>query len=60
MITSDYYVDKYGNEIMLSPEDKDKLKFVLATEVLMTTNALPNEVNRINQKVKDKIIKEAR
>jgi hypothetical protein len=60
MITSDYYVDKYGNEIMLSQEDKDKLKFVLATEVLMTTNALPNEVNRINQKVKDKIIKEAR
>jgi len=60
MITSDYYVDKYGNEIMLSPEDKDKLKFVLATEILMTTNALPNEVNRINQKVKDKIIKEAR
>ena len=60
MITSDSYVDKYGNEIILSPEDKDKLKFVLATEVLMTTNALPNEVNRINQKVKDKIIKEAR
>jgi hypothetical protein len=60
MITSDSYFDKYGNEIILSPEDKDKLKFVLATEVLMTTNALPNEVNRINQKVKDKIIKEAR
>jgi hypothetical protein len=60
MITSDSYFDKYGNEIILSQEDKDKLKFVLATEVLMTTNALPNEVNRINQKVKDKIIKEAR
>jgi hypothetical protein len=60
MITSDSYFDKYGNEIILSPEDKDKLKFVLATELLMTTNALPNEVNRINQKVKDKIIKEAR
>ena len=60
MITSDSYFDKYGNEIILSLEDKDKLKFVLATEVLMTTNALPNEVNRINQKVKDKIIKEAR
>jgi len=60
MISSDYYVDKFGNEVYLTPEDKDKLKFVLGVELLMTTNALPNEVNRINQKVKDTIEKEAR
>lgn len=60
MLSSEYYVDKFGNEVYLTPEDKDKLKFVLGVELLMTTNALPNEVNRINQKVKDTIEKEAR
>ena len=60
MLSSEYYVDKFGNEVYLTPEDKDKLKFVLGVELLMATNALPNEVSRINQKVKDTIEKEAR
>jgi hypothetical protein len=60
MIASDVYYDRYGNEISLSPEDKDKLKFVLATEILGLSNAIPNEVLRINQKVKDTIEKENR
>lgn len=59
-ILSDSYYDKYGNEIILSDEDKDKLKFVLAVEVLSATNALPNEVQRVNQKVEQLIEKNAR
>jgi hypothetical protein len=60
MISSETYYDRFGNEIYFSPEEKDKLKFVLATEVLGLTNALPNEVLRINQRVKDTVVKEAR
>ncbi len=60
MLSSESYVDKFGNEVYLTPEDKDKLRFVLGVEFLMATNALPNEVSRINQKVKDTIEKEAR
>ena len=60
MIASDVYYDRYGNEISLSPEDKDKLKFVLATEILGLSNAIPNEVLRVNQRVKDTIEKQNR
>jgi len=60
MISSDVYYDKFGNEIYFSPEEKDKLKFVLATEVLGLSNALPNEVLRLNQRVKDTVVKDAK
>jgi hypothetical protein len=59
-ITSDSYEDKYGNVIELSDDDKDKLKYVLAVELLGATNILPTEVVRLNEKVKQKIEKEAR
>jgi hypothetical protein len=59
-ITSDSYEDKYGNVIELSDDDKEKLKYVLAVELLGATNILPTEVVRLNEKVKQKIEKEAR
>jgi hypothetical protein len=59
-ISSDSYVDKYGNEIELSYEDKSKLVYVLAVELLGATNILPSEVVRLNEKVKQTIEKEAR
>lgn len=59
-ISSDSYVDKYGNEIELSYEDKEKLAFVLAVELLGATNILPSEIVRLNEKVKQTIEKEAR
>lgn len=59
-ISSDSYEDKYGNVIELSDEDKEKLKYVLAVELLGATNILPAEVIRLNEKVKQKIEKEAR
>jgi hypothetical protein len=59
-ISSDSYVDKYGNEIELSYEDKEKLAFVLSVELLGATNILPSEVVRLNEKVKQTIEKEAR
>jgi hypothetical protein len=59
-ITSDSYVDRFGNEIELSYEDKSKLVYVLAVELLAATNILPAEFVRINEKVKQQIEKEAR
>ncbi len=59
-ISSDSYIDKYGNEIELSNEDKQKLGLVLAVELLGATNILPSEVVRLNEKVKQTIEKEAR
>jgi hypothetical protein len=59
-ISSDSYVDKYGNEIELSDEDKQKLSFVLSVELLGASNILPSEVVRLNEKVKQTIEKEAR
>lgn len=59
-ITSDSYTDRFGNEIELSYEDKSKLMYVLAVELLAATNILPAEVVRINEKVKQQIEKEAR
>lgn len=59
-ITSDSYIDRFGNEIELSYEDKSKLMYVLAVELLAATNILPAEVVRINEKVKQQIEKEAR
>jgi hypothetical protein len=59
-ITSDTYTDKYGNEIELSYEDKSKLVYVLAVELLAATNILPAEFVRLNEKVKQKIEKEAK
>jgi len=59
-ITSDSYVDRFGNEIELSYEDKSKLVYVLAVELLASTNILPTEAVRINEKVKQQIEKEAR
>lgn len=60
MITSDSYTDRFGNEIELSYEDKSKLVYVLAVELLASTNLLPTEAVRINEKVKQQIEKEAR
>jgi hypothetical protein len=59
-ITSDTYTDRFGNEIELSYEDKSKLVYVLAVELLAATNILPAEFVRLNEKVKQKIEKEAR
>ena len=59
-ITSDSYTDRFGNEIELSYEDKSKLMYVLAVELLAATNILPAEVVRINEKVKQQIEKESR
>jgi hypothetical protein len=59
-ISSDSYIDKYGNEIELSNEDKQKLGLVLAVELLGATNILPSELVRLNEKVKQTIEKEAR
>ena len=59
-ISSDSYIDKYGNEIELSNEDKQKLGLVLAVELLGATNILPSEVVRLNEKVKQTIEKEAK
>jgi hypothetical protein len=59
-ITSDSYVDRFGNEIELSYEDKSKLVYVLAVELLAATNILPAEFVRINEKVKQQIEKDAR
>jgi len=60
MITSDTYTDRFGNEIEFSYEDKSKLVYVLAVELLAATNILPTEAIRLNEKVKDKIEKEAK
>ena len=62
MIFSDTYYDKYGNEIIFSPEDKDKLKFVLASEILTLNKKipLPAEVVRLNERLKSTIVKQAR
>ena len=60
MITSDTYTDRFGNEIEFSYEDKSKLVYVLAVELLAATNILPTEAIRLNEKVKQKIEKEAR
>ena len=59
-ISSDSYVDKFGNEIELSNEDKQKLGLVLAVELLGASNILPSEVVRLNEKVKQTIEKEAK
>jgi hypothetical protein len=62
MIFSDTYYDKYGNEIIFSSEDKDKLKFVLASEILTLNKKLPlpAEVVRLNERLKSTIVKQAR
>lgn len=62
MILSDVYYDKYGNEIVFSPEDKDKLKFVLASEILTLNKKypLPSEVIRLNERLKSTIVKQNR
>ena len=60
MITSDSYTDRFGNEIELSYEDKSKLVYVLAVELLASTNILFTEAVRVNEKVKQQIEKEAR
>jgi hypothetical protein len=59
-ITSDTYIDRFGNEIELSYEDKSKLMYVLAVELIAATNILPAEIVRLNEKVKQQIEKEAR
>lgn len=59
-ITSDSYIDRFGNEIELSYEDKSKLMYVLAVELIAATNILPAEIVRLNEKVKQQIEKEAR
>lgn len=59
-ITSDSYIDRFGNEIELSYEDKSKLVYVLAVEFIGATNILPAEIIRLNEKVKQQIEKEAR
>jgi hypothetical protein len=60
MITSDSYTDRFGNEIELSYEDKSKLVYVLAVELLASTNILFTEAVRVNEKVKQQIEKDAR
>lgn len=59
-ISSDSYQDKYGNEITLSNEDKQKMALIFAAELVGAFNILPSEVVRLVEKVKQQIEKEAR